>query len=346
MERDPQSTVVVVGASAGGLPALQAMVAELPAGFRSPIVVVMHIGRGRSVLPSILERSGRLTSSHVVDGEPLRPGHIHVAPPDFHVLIRQDRLYLSHGPRENHSRPAIDPLFRSAASSYGSRTIGVILSGALSDGTAGLMMIKARGGTVLIQDPDEAIIGGMPESALRMVKVDHVLSASDIGRFLADVPVGTYTMDEGNPNMQDEESEIRLIREDFAEQEANKRDGELTMFTCPDCGGTLWQTGGGAFRCHVGHTWGAEGLLGHKSENLEAALWVCVRMLEERATLSRQVSSRIRETTNDAYRANGIDEEAQLDERRADAIRQLLHQPLNRAIEIVDSPMRMSDADD
>lgn len=177
MERDEASPVVVIGASAGGIRALLEIVSQLPAEFPAPVLVVVHIGRGRSALPQIIERAGVLSASHARHGEPVRPGHIYVAPPDVHMLVRSGRIVLDRGPRENHSRPAIDPLFRSAASEYGSGTIGVILSGALSDGTAGLMMIKGHGGTVIVQDPEEAIVGGMPESALNLVDADQVLAA-------------------------------------------------------------------------------------------------------------------------------------------------------------------------
>ena len=331
---------MVIGASAGGIQALLQVLAELPQDFAAPILVVVHIGRGRSVLPQIIGRSSRLRSSHAEDGEELRPGHIYVAPPDSHMLLRDGHIALSHGPRENHSRPAIDPLFRSAASAFGPRTIGIILSGALSDGTAGLMMIKARGGTVIVQDPDEAVIGGMPSSALRQVEADAVLSARGIGRYLATLPDGHQPGDpEGSLEM-GEDADLRMIREDFRQQEQDRRAGELTMFTCPDCGGTLWQStsnDGAQFRCHVGHVWGVESLLGHKSEELEAALWTSVRLLEERATLSRQVADRLRKTANDTPRASNVEEQAGLDERRADAIRELLHAPLNLALQAMDA---------
>lgn len=338
MDHKRQMPAIVIGASAGGIQALLDLVSELPADFGAPVLVVVHIGRSRSVLPKLIERAGVLPATHARDGDRVRSGHIHVAPPDFHMLLRGDRIALSHGPRENHSRPAIDPLFRSAASSAGPGVIGIVLSGALSDGSVGLQVIKARGGTVIVQDPEEALIGGMPLSALRSVDADKVLRAREIGRHLASLSFTSPSTQEEQSVADSEDRDREMVSQDFREQEANRRAGELTMFTCPDCGGTLWQSASrnGSFRCHVGHTWGAETLLGNKSEELEAALWSSVRLLEERATLSRQLARRVRDTTDDRQRADDIHEQAKLDERRADAIRELLNTPLNTALQLAD----------
>lgn len=177
--------VVVIGASAGGIEALLEIVAGLPAGFPAPILVVLHVGRGPSFLPRVIQRAGALPATHARDGEVIRVGHVYVAPPDFHMLARSDHIALDYGPPEHHSRPAIDPLFRSAATAFGSRTIAIILSGALDDGVTGLMMVKQHGGTVIVQDPEDAIVGSLPEHALRLVKADHVLGAREIGAYLA-----------------------------------------------------------------------------------------------------------------------------------------------------------------
>lgn len=337
MDRNGHVPAVVIGASAGGIQALLDLVSELPSDFGASVFVVVHIGRARSVLPNLLRRAGSLPASHGEHGEAYSPGHIYVAPPDFHMLLRDGRIELSHGPRENHSRPAIDPLFRSAASALGPATTGVVLSGALSDGTIGLQMIKAHGGTVIVQDPDEAIIGGMPSSALRFVDADHVLQAREIGRYLAGVRYGADAP-EDEPMIDAEDRDLDMIREDFQEQESNDRAGQLTMFTCPDCGGTLWQSSANDayFRCHVGHKWEAESLLGNKSVELEAALWTSVRLFEERATLNRQLAKRIKRTSGDVHREQGIVEQAEQDERRADAIRGLLMSPLHGSAQLVD----------
>lgn len=339
MDPVPSSSIVVIGASAGGIQALLEVIAELPGDFAAPVFVVVHVGTGRSVLPTLLSRGGVLQATHATHGERFEAGHIYVAPSDRHMLVREDRIELSHGPRENHSRPAIDPLFRSAARAHGSRVTGVILSGALGDGSTGLMTIKGHGGTAIVQDPDDAIVESMPVSALRLVEADHVLPARGIGQYLASMPVpaslksGFDGMVEGNV----EEEGAAFIKADFAEQENDRRRGQLTMFTCPDCGGTLWQTADGpiaGFRCHVGHAWSLESLLGQKSEQLEAALWSSVRLLEERATLSRQAAARIRGSGGPG-RSGRVDEQAQVDEQRADAIRELLDVSLHAPVRAV-----------
>jgi two-component system chemotaxis response regulator CheB len=174
------------------------------------------------------------------------------------MLVRKHHIELSHGPRENHSRPAVDPLFRSAAYSHGSRTIGIVLSGALSDGTAGLMMIKGHGGAAIVQDPDEAIIGAMPESALRVVETDYILPAADIGRLLATSLDNLIAVPEATVMKRERNSADEIILRDMRQQEKDQRGGELTMYTCPDCGGTLWQADSSPvtrFQCHVGHAW-------------------------------------------------------------------------------------------
>ena len=177
--------VVVVGASAGGVEALAALAHALPAVFGAPILVVLHVPpTGTSVLPGILSRAGRLPAVHARDGETVEAGHIYVAPPDSHLLISGRLLQLTRGPRENGHRPAIDPLFRSAAASHKRRAAGVVLSGTLDDGTAGLFAIKQGGGATLVQDPAEALYGAMPASAIAYVQPDYVLPTAELADVL------------------------------------------------------------------------------------------------------------------------------------------------------------------
>src|SRR3954451_1470744 len=176
------SGVIVIGASAGGISSLLSIVRGLPSSLKTPVLVVVHIGQGPSSLPRILERNTSLNCHHARDGELILPRHIYVAPPDYHLIIRGGLLLLSHGPREHHTRPAIDPLFISAARAYGPRAIGIVLSGALSDGAAGSLAIKSAGGRIIVQDPNDAVIEGMPRSALRFVEADAVLPADCIAQ--------------------------------------------------------------------------------------------------------------------------------------------------------------------
>ena len=181
----PGHDIIVVGASAGGVEALVKLVGQLPLRLPASLFLVLHIPpRSPSLLPGILSRPGPLAASHPEDGEEIRQGHIYIAPPDYHMLIELGYIKLSHGPKENLHRPAIDPLFRSAAYSYGPRVVGVILTGALDDGTAGLMAIKGRAGVAVVQDPADALYPGMPASALEHVQVDCCLPLAEIGAAL------------------------------------------------------------------------------------------------------------------------------------------------------------------
>ncbi|MBA3275297.1 MAG: hypothetical protein H0T72_05850, partial [Chloroflexia bacterium] len=206
------------------------------------------------------------------------------------------------------------------------------------DGSAGLAMIKAHGGTAVVQDPEDAIVESMPMTALRLVRADHVLSARGIGQYLASMSASPPASDKDDRMDRPIDETADLIQADFAEQENDRRSGQLTMYTCPDCGGTLWQSDAGPiarFRCHVGHAWSIESLLGLKSEQLEAALWTSVRLLEERATLSRQVAFRVRNAGAGPDRSGRIDDQAQVDEQRADAIRALLDVSLDAPVRAV-----------
>jgi two-component system chemotaxis response regulator CheB len=180
--------IVVIGASSGGLEALTEIIAGLPDDLPAALFIVVHVpAQGTSLLPEILGRRGRLPAKHAKDGEAFQAGHIYVAPPDFHLLLREGRTQVVRGPRENNHRPAIDPLFRSAAQAYGARTVGIVLSGALDDGAAGLLAIKNRGGIAVVQDPQDASFPDMPRAALAAVPVDYCLPKTEIARVIVDV---------------------------------------------------------------------------------------------------------------------------------------------------------------
>jgi two-component system chemotaxis response regulator CheB len=326
----PTHDIIVVGASAGGVEALSTLVGGLPADLPAALFVVLHIPPySQSHLPAILTHHGSLPAAHATHGAAIAHGHIYVAPPDHHLLVRDGYVELTRGPRENSSRPAVDPLFRSAARAYGPRVVGVVLSGALGDGSAGLMAIAARGGVTVVQDPEEALFESMPRTALRYVRVDHILPVHEIAALvsrLAREPA-VYREAMGVPTMSDiDEMMPRLVRRDMTAQERNQRSGETTVYTCPECGGTLWQVehnGLVQFNCHVGHAYAAEALLGQMSEDLEAALWRCVRMLTEKATLTRQLAGRLRAASQEAQGAR-VEEQAQLDDRHGQLIRTML----------------------
>ncbi|GGY61152.1 chemotaxis protein CheB [Pseudoduganella albidiflava] len=292
---------VVVGASTGGVAALQTFVAGLPPNFPAAVLIVMHVGNHDSILPSLLARSARLPIRHARDGDVLEPGRILVAPPDFHLVVTRDRdngrtghVLLSRGARENHARPAIDPLFRSAAAAYGPRAIGVILTGMLDDGTAGLQAIKACGGKAIVQVPEEAQAPDMPESAIRNVAVDRVLPVADIGAALERMLDENLAAARGQPREVPEwvNLENRLMTE-TADVETLSQIGAPSTFTCPECHGTLWEIRGTTptrFRCHTGHAFTERHLCAEQGEAVEASLWSAVRALSEKEKLLRQMA--------------------------------------------------------
>jgi two-component system, chemotaxis family, protein-glutamate methylesterase/glutaminase len=298
--------IVVIGASAGGVEALRTIAAGLPADLPAAVFVVLHLPPGgTSVLPAILERAGDLGAAHAVDGEPVEAGRIYVAPPDHHLLVDDGTVRIARGPRENGHRPAIDPTMRSAAESYDGGTIGIVLSGSRDDGTAGLMAIKAGGGTAIVQDPDEALYPSMPVSALAHVKADAVLPIARMAAWILEHtgggrPTGTevpLTLAEPPGNPGPGEGNGGAVP-------SHAGSGQGTRFTCPDCGGVLFERHEGnleRFQCSVGHVFSIESLSSAQAEALEAALWAAVRSLEDRAALLKRLSSRAR--TNDHERS-------------------------------------------
>jgi two-component system, chemotaxis family, protein-glutamate methylesterase/glutaminase len=324
----PDHGIVVVGASAGGVEALTDLTASLPGDLPAAVFVVLHLpATGTSALPEILRRHGPLPAAHVKDGEPIQPGRVYVAPPDHHVLLRTGHVHLSRGPRENGHRPAIDPLFRSAAREYATRVIGLVLSGALDDGTAGLLAIKSRGGTAVVQDPADALYPGMPGNALEQVQVDHVAAAASMGKLLARL-ITDQAVPPADPAPRAMQVEVEMEGFSLEAFEGN-HPGRPSGFSCPDCNGVLWQIQDGGlerYRCRVGHAWSPESLLTQQSEALEAALWIALRSLEERAALARRLAEPARRRGH-SITATRFEEQAAEAEHAARLVRDLL---LNR----------------
>jgi two-component system chemotaxis response regulator CheB len=317
--------MVVVGASAGGVEALVNLSASLPADLPAAVFVVLHVpSTASSALPDILSRQGPLRAGHARDGEPIERGRIYVAPPDHHLLLRTGHMHLTRGPRENGHRPAIDPLFRSAAREYGVRVVGVVLSGALDDGTAGLLAIKSRGGVAVVQDPGDALYPGMPSSAAEHADVDHVLAAASMGILLAKLTAEPARESPG-PAPTDMTVEVEMAGFSLKAFEG-EHPGEPSGFSCPDCNGVLWeiQTEGlRRYRCRVGHAWSPESLLTQQSEDLEAALWVALRSLEERAALARRLAEPARRRGH-SITATRFEEQATEAQQAARLVRNLL----------------------
>jgi two-component system, chemotaxis family, protein-glutamate methylesterase/glutaminase len=298
-----QRDLVAIGASAGGVDALQALVRGLPPEFPAALLVVLHVpSTGTSVLPQILARSGPLPATFAEDGAVLERGQIYVAPADHHMLVRHGRIHLTQGPRENGHRPAIDPLFRSAARARGPCCVGVVLSGLLDDGATGLRFVKESGGAAVVQEPGDAQFPSMPRAALSLVAADRVVGAADMGHalcelidevlpseLLASVPVANAVGAD-----RDIEGRDRVEIEDPVATAA-LLEGPPSALTCPECGGALWEQVDGEtlrFACHVGHAYTLLSLLEEQGRDLEGTLWSAVRSLEERAEVHRRLARR------------------------------------------------------
>ncbi|HEY1304658.1 MAG TPA: chemotaxis protein CheB [Vicinamibacterales bacterium] len=321
MVANRRSRLVVIGGSAGGIEALRTLASNLPEDFSAPICVVLHTAPDSpGLLPSILARSGALPAEHATSGVRMQPGHFYVAPPDHHLMIEPGALQLTKGPRENRFRPAIDPLFRSAAQTYGPAVIGVLVSGGLDDGTAGLHSIKRLGGATVIQDPGEALYPSMPANAARHVAIDYCVPMAEMGPLLtqlADRPLPGAPRPETPPAL---EVEVEIAKERNPIDAGVQQLGAPSSIACPECHGVLLQVADDGllrFRCHTGHAYSVETLIAAIGEGIEATLWAGVRSLEEAQILLKQLAEHMRRHDEAAMRdlvarskAAGADAEA------------------------------------
>jgi two-component system chemotaxis response regulator CheB len=318
--------VVVIGASAGGIETLRTLVAALPDDFAAPICVVLHTApQSPGLLDSILARAGRLPATNAVNGERLNAAHIYVAPPDFHLLIEPGIVRITKGPRENRFRPAIDPLFRSAAQVYGPRAIGVILTGSLDDGTDGLWAIKQLGGCAVVQDPTEALFPSMPQHALDHVDVDYVLPIAEIAPLLVKLTSAAAPAAERAEVPELLHVEVKIAMEHNPIEAGLERIGTPSKFACPECHGVLLELKEGTrtkFRCHTGHAYSVASLLAAIGEGIEDSLWNAVRALEEGQLLMTRMAEHLKASHDGAYAAQLIERanEARL---QSDTIRKL-----------------------
>ena len=308
------SFAVGIGASSGGVEALLQIAGALPARFPAPVLVTLHIGSLSSLLPELIRARGPNRALHPADGDRLEPGTIYVAPPDRHLLLQDGRIRLGLGPKENHARPAIDPMFRSMALALRSCAIGIVLSGRLDDGTAGLKAIKECGGTAIVQDPATALEPSMPASALHNVEVDLCLRIADLVPALERIVGAAARASAAAPpgNLRHEQ----LAQEGVDSIESLSAIAEPSTLTCPECGGSLWQLKDAKplrYRCHTGHAFTAASLVFAQGENAEHSLWSGVRALHEREYLLRRLAR--------VARAHGDHAQAQAGERRADDTR-------------------------
>jgi two-component system chemotaxis response regulator CheB len=285
--------VVAVGASAGGVEALTQFAAGLPADLPFAIAIVLHMPPGApSVLARIIDRSGPLPAVRAQHNAPLEAGRIYVCLPDRHLLVSDHHVALSAGPTENGYRPAINALFRSVALAYGPRAVGVLLSGVLDDGVLGMAAIRSRGGTTIVQRPREAIYPSMPTNAVQAGVAEHEVSASEIGTLLMKLAEREIEDSEmkGDANMELENRIAMGTR--FSTSFDTEELGPPSGFVCPDCNGSLQAVADASFRCQVGHAWTGDALLQARDEEVENALWVALRSLQEKAKLARRLAEK------------------------------------------------------
>ena len=325
MKRD----IITIGGSAGCLDPLTMIVKSLPQNFPGTVFVVIHLSPDySSVLDMLLARAGQLPASQPSDHELLRTGHIYVARPDHHLAVEDGRIRIQRGPRENRHRPAIDPLFRTAAREYGPRVIAILLSGMQDDGAAGILAVRGRGGIAIVQDPNEAKWDQMPRRALRYGGADFILSAEKIGP-----KVLTLMEFEGAEAMSKKDKAKRMVGAGSGNEDpernleatnGNEGEGTPSVFACPECHGVLWELKDNEmvrFRCRVGHSYGSESLSLELSHSAETALWAAMRALEEKAAMQKRVAESA--TTMEPV-ARRLREQSEADDANAKVIRDII----------------------
>jgi two-component system chemotaxis response regulator CheB len=322
--------IIVIGTSAGGIEALRTLVGGLPQDFNASIFIVLHTApESPGILAEILARAGHLPATNARNRERIQPGRIYVAPPDHHLLLEPGIVRTTRGPRENRFRPAIDPLFRSAAQTYGPRVVGVILTGGLDDGTAGLWAVKQLGGVTVVQDPHDALVPSMPESAMQNVRVDYCLPLEKIAQTLLSltseplIEEGAYKDVPERMNI-----EIKIAKEDKALDIGVLTLGDPSYFTCPECHGVLLQLKEESrvrFRCHTGHAYSFESLQSEVQEMIEDSLWSAVRAIDENVMLLKHQAEHFpADQNNNGGTTDALLARVQEEQRRSDLVRQAI----------------------
>lgn len=303
--------IIVIGASAGGFEAIQTLVAGLPKNLPASIFIVWHMSADViGIMPHVLNKLNTLPAANAIDGEAIVEGRIYVAPPDRHLMVENGLVRITRGPKENRFRPAVDPLFRSAANVYGPRVIGIILSGALDDGTSGLWAVKECGGLAVVQHPDDAAVSSMPESALREVKVDYTVPVADMPALLERLCTSATppSPEKKQPTMVNNDllqAEVRLALLSPGGLSMISQYGELSQYACPECHGVLTALKDGGrvrFRCHTGHAYSTDSLLASLTTNIDDSIWNAIRGIEESIMLLNHIGDHIAET-NQAHNA-------------------------------------------
>jgi two-component system, chemotaxis family, protein-glutamate methylesterase/glutaminase len=333
-----QRDTLVVGASAGGVSALRTLLAGLPSDFPARVLVVLHVPpSGVNALASVLARSSPLQVRSAANQDRLEPGLVLVARPDHHLVVIDDVVMLTRGPRENGHRPAVDVLFRSAAKALGPRTIAAVLSGSLDDGSAGLRAIRSRGGLGIVQDPADAQYAGMPSNAIQAADPEYVVPVAEmpalllklVGTRAPDLTPAAGTDDDPTDDAFSEQllsTEVAMAEMTASAFQESDRPGTPAGLSCPDCQGTLFTIDDGdflRFRCRVGHAWSAQSLLAEHRTAVESALWMALRALEEKAALCVNMSDRA-QTSGAPLSARRFGEQANEAKDAAETLRELI----------------------
>jgi two-component system chemotaxis response regulator CheB len=321
--------MIVIGASSGGVSALKRLLPALPQDLPAAVFIVLHIGPNESILPKVLSKHSALPVMHARDGAPVQAGNVFIAPPDHHLLLEDGHMRLTKSAKENHARPAIDPLFRSAAVAHRRNVIGVVLTGNLDDGTVGLQAVKAYGGVAIVQDPGDAEVPSMPLSASRYVDTDYCLPLADIAPTLvalsrqpAVAAASVHALHGDHITL----IENRLALTGQAHDEDMDAIGTRSTHTCPDCGGTIWIINDSKplrFRCHTGHAYTEQSMLHEQRDTTEQALWAAIRALHERHTLLKRLASGARESGY-SKQADEYESSAKTAADHAEALRQMI----------------------
>ena len=324
----PAHDLVVIGGSAGSLAGVKTILGSLPHDFPAAILIVVHLAlESPGVLDEYLSLAGPLPVSYPLDGDVIQEQHVYLARADCHLLVEDGKMLVQRGPRENRHRPAIDPLFRTAARVYGSRVVGVVLSGVHDDGSAGLYAVKQRGGVAMVQDPEEAMSAEMPGRARAYANPQYVLPIDQIGPTLIKL-VKTH-QDESSMPQSNQKTSRGSTKSDKPDQNLknayfDEGEGTPSVFACPECHGVLWEIKENEmvrFRCRVGHSYGPNSLATELSESSEAALWAAMRALEEKAAMQRRMADSM---NGDQKTIDRLREQSAADDANARLIRDMI----------------------
>lgn len=335
--------VLAIGTSAGGVQALRFLVGGFRDDLPASVLIVIHLSaQFQSSLDAILTKAGPLPARFANEGETVEHGRIYIAPPGRHMLLERNKLRLGIGPRENNSRPAIDPLFRSVGLCCGPRAVGVVLTGTLGDGSSGLHMLKQCGGITAVQDPEDAAFSDMPRAALSRSRVDHVVALVDMPALLDSL----VSLEAGSPVdiPENVKYEVEIAKSGQSNMSTMDHIGQRSAITCPDCHGVMWKIDDGdavRYRCHVGHAYTAELMNIAINENLHRALGSALRALEERIAVTRKLEEQSQERGSTATAASWARKARELD-REAEIIRKSIRRIDELAFQFAQQPQTLA----